>query len=965
EKVGKDLHSQSEKGMLADLPDLFTGIAASDKRYRLVHPWEEGAEETGGFPLTGSTFEVLCALSGQKRLEAQGSERRLPAFICFASPKEVLDAENDEDAPWGSHRLWDATYEAFKGEKRRLRREQDALSLQRQKLANFARYLTLAGYELRFLSKREEIEEAYRKWIVDNEFAAPSDALEIDPFIGLRSYDVTEHAVYFGREDEVKAVSSIIESIFEKAEAPNCYWVKGASGVGKSSFLRAGLIGELVNSYFSIGRYAYIVFRPNELLSKAALDGLSDPLQAMFSLALEQIYRFFQAETYHPPDFNDYAKTYYDLRPEARGNWVLRTLDYVVAQLQPEGADLPFRLLIGIDQFEEIVDMLFDEARNEQWSSFVDFMTVAPTGQRVFVLSTLRQKRLEKMRKHPGLGPLWERSSRNQYELRLPSRKDFRQIIERSFRLVGHSFPSEDLVNHILSQIDAIQMKEEGRRVGRVMPLLSNALQQLHEQVGEVEWGKANKKNRDGRDRRENREASNEMNLVAAPKASGKKQVKITLELAKQHASLEKAMQYLPSLVAEAMQEYRLNAKLGSQDSTLDDLFRKLVRWTGGREDGDTQFSLPTIQMPSHGDEAVLARALKKQRLLTDEGDGLVRLAHETVLKEWPEAAQFIDRERPLYLLAQEMRADALRWLVRREIDQTKVEEFADIACDMLGLWAQRFHEFFTPQLDPEDIMLRDYCLALMKRVCTPRAVIEKTQFKSTHLHIASLYGRADILREMLERDRDAVNLQRSDDRTAIMTPGFVSDHEVLDTLLAFEADVNSADKDGYVPLHFAAIGGDVAFTRKLIEAGAKIPDVPAHPIHTAAQHDKTDVVSYYLKTHGVGADIRTKMGWTPIMCAAAENKCAALEILADRADLNATIDPDAEKPFGMTALHIAAANGALDFAKALLDQGVPLNQADRGGATALHYAVQHDQPNTVRFLADRMEKAGGDGGNP
>lgn len=105
EKVGNDLHSQSEKGMLADLPDLFTGIAASDKRYRLVHLWVEGAEETGWFPFTGSTFEVLCALSGRKRSEAQGSERLLPAFICFASPKEVLDAENDEDGPWGLDRL--------------------------------------------------------------------------------------------------------------------------------------------------------------------------------------------------------------------------------------------------------------------------------------------------------------------------------------------------------------------------------------------------------------------------------------------------------------------------------------------------------------------------------------------------------------------------------------------------------------------------------------------------------------------------------------------------------------------------------------------------------------------------------------------------------------------------------------------------------------------------------------------
>ena len=66
-----------------------------------------------------------------------------------------------------------------------------------------------------------------------------------NPFRGLEYFDYEHHAIFFGRDREIRAV---IEQLLRR-EASGCpgVLVEGASGSGKSSFVRAGLLPALVN----------------------------------------------------------------------------------------------------------------------------------------------------------------------------------------------------------------------------------------------------------------------------------------------------------------------------------------------------------------------------------------------------------------------------------------------------------------------------------------------------------------------------------------------------------------------------------------------------------------------------------------------------------------------------------------------------------------------------------------------
>jgi len=65
-----------------------------------------------------------------------------------------------------------------------------------------------------------------------------------NPFRGLEHFDYADHAIFFGRDAEVREVIAQLLRR-EEADAPGLL-IEGASGSGKSSFLRAGVLPALV-----------------------------------------------------------------------------------------------------------------------------------------------------------------------------------------------------------------------------------------------------------------------------------------------------------------------------------------------------------------------------------------------------------------------------------------------------------------------------------------------------------------------------------------------------------------------------------------------------------------------------------------------------------------------------------------------------------------------------------------------
>lgn len=68
------------------------------------------------------------------------------------------------------------------------------------------------------------------------------------PFPGLRALEREDAALYFGREQELDRVLTDLEQQFQKRQR-SVLVVQGGSGVGKSSFVRAGLLPRLARNH--------------------------------------------------------------------------------------------------------------------------------------------------------------------------------------------------------------------------------------------------------------------------------------------------------------------------------------------------------------------------------------------------------------------------------------------------------------------------------------------------------------------------------------------------------------------------------------------------------------------------------------------------------------------------------------------------------------------------------------------
>ena len=187
-----------------------------------------------------------------------------------------------------------------------------------------------------------------------------SGGIETYPFKGLSHYDVKDADVFFGRHAWIQeaiaafnaAWSSMPDSPYDQVAGP-FFAIKGGSGSGKSSLLRAGLLSRLERAD-SLYLTVCVVVSATDLLSSALRlehRHANKPLERLVAYVIEELDRRANLPTtgvggryrFHPA-----------------GVEIDDAVERVVAALggihRPPGRVTRPRLIIGLDQFELLLD---------------------------------------------------------------------------------------------------------------------------------------------------------------------------------------------------------------------------------------------------------------------------------------------------------------------------------------------------------------------------------------------------------------------------------------------------------------------------------------------------------------------------------------------------------------------------------------------------------------------------------
>ena len=231
------------------------------------------------------------------------------------------------------------------------------------------------------------------------------------PYQGLKRFNVKDRDRFFGRD-------KFINRLFEAVNRSNISLVLGASGSGKSSVVRAGLIPELKNSLESQTFYDFI-FTPD-----------LDPFESLYRCLLSE-----------EKDYN-FSKSEAEIVLEAKED----TLSKAIVSLKQDTE----RWLIFIDQFEELFTICKDPEKQKNFVA--GLVRVAKSkNSSVKIVIAMRSDFLEQLSSYPDLGRVANQNNIHLVTEMYPD--ELRQAIEQPAAKHGVVF-EKGLIEKIIEEVE-------------------------------------------------------------------------------------------------------------------------------------------------------------------------------------------------------------------------------------------------------------------------------------------------------------------------------------------------------------------------------------------------------------------------------------------------------------------------------------------------------------------------------
>jgi WD40 repeat protein len=464
------------------------------------------------------------------------------------------------------------------------------------------------------------------------------------PYRGFKAFDFEQAPVFFGRTRAIDAVVGQLRDQMTQGKPPFVL-IFGASGSGKSSLLRAGVIPALVAGgieQFTSWRRA--IFQPSQS-SGDLFEGLatafcgptaipeiveagigvgdlaaklrSNPEGFEMYLAgtLQQL-----ARQSHAAEKKRMAQESIKLRREGRAN----DADYVDRLLQ--AMRLPeLRLILGLDQLEEVF-VLEERFPASERKLFLDAIAslVRTKPSCVWIVGTLRSDYFSRCEESEHFVRLMDGNGR--YRLLAPSGVELGQLIRHPAQAAGFRFEDDATKGRLDELLRDAALNEEGS-----LPLLELTLDRLFETANPT------------------RQMTHEAYARLGGETGGLRGVLVKVADTCYATLSEKGKQSFPKV-------FKSLASLGF---AADPAQRKRERFSKRTAAHDA------LRGVGLGAEEVIKQFVDARLLVLDTDDAggsVVSVAHEALLNEWGFLRQFLEREIDFLRLRERFATAAAQW---------------------------------------------------------------------------------------------------------------------------------------------------------------------------------------------------------------------------------------------------------------------------------------------------------------
>lgn len=442
------------------------------------------------------------------------------------------------------------------------------------------------------------------------------------PFRGLAAFGAKHAPVFFGRSRDITKVIDRLKDAAEKG----CPFllVDGASGAGKSSLVRAGLVPRLTAAGVvpSVDIWRVAVMRPAEIVG--------DPFAALARALLVAESDLPEAEQGRPPALPELSASDFPRADDLAAllahadasapKPILSTfsaIEQTAREKEGYSRAVKVALLLVVDQLDELFGA---DIGNDIRARFAQLLRLLARSGRVWVIATLRADLFDHFLSQKDLKQLKDDGS--SYDLAPPDAAALAEIVRAPAAAAGLVYESDTKTGERLDE----RLLADAERAD-LLPLLQFTLNQLFEA-------------------RERRDHGGQLTF-AAYRALGGLEGAVEKEAEAAFARLGATEQArLPRLLRE------LVAPAG--DATV----------TAARAAFDIR-PVPLADAAYDDASARLVQALIDARILLSSGEGgqaTVRLAHARVLDSWQRASKIVADNADFYRIRAEVEEQRRRW---------------------------------------------------------------------------------------------------------------------------------------------------------------------------------------------------------------------------------------------------------------------------------------------------------------